>query len=150
MGYDFAAYKREWNKRNPGRSKELRRDWKLNNPASYLFYKSRTRAQRAGLEYSLTKEWIIQELAKGGCAATGLPFSFDMGTPKQPNPWSPSIDRRDSSKGYTPDNCRIVVWVFNCAKMGWDDEVVLRMAQGLIGETDSGKSIQGVSDNLGS
>jgi hypothetical protein len=28
----------------------------------------------------------------------------------------PSIDRIDSSKGYTPDNCRVVLWIINQAK----------------------------------
>ena len=133
MTFDFAKYARDWRAAHPGRVKEQRARWKASNPASYLHLKSRQRAKKAGMEYSLTVEWIAEHLTLGFCEATGLPFCFELGTAKLHNPWSPSIDRKSSSEGYTPDNCRIVVWAYNCAKASWDDEVVMRLARALTG-----------------
>lgn len=43
------------------------------------------------------------------CQVTGAPF--DLETPR--GPFSPSLDRIDNSKGYTADNCRVVVLCLN-------------------------------------
>lgn len=105
--------------------------WKLNQPASYLLRKAKDRANKKGLECTLTKEWIETRLP-AGCEVTGLPFVYAMGSAKRHNPWSPSIDRKNSNEGYTPDNCRLVVWMYNVAKSTWTDEEVLIMAKALI------------------
>lgn len=46
-------------------------------------------------------------------------------------PWSPSLDRIDPLQGYTPENCRLVVWMYNAAKHISSDANVLRLAQAL-------------------
>ncbi len=142
-------YQREWRARNPDkvagyardrvrepRTSDSRRAWLANHPGNYLLYKSRSRAKLAGLEFTLTHEWIEGKLQGGVCEATGLPFSFEIGQAKQHNPWSPSIDRIDSSKGYTLDNCQLVVWAYNVAKHAWPAEVVLKMAEALLARKD--------------
>jgi hypothetical protein len=74
-------------------------------------------------------EWIEERLTAGTCEVTGLPFgNVDSGH----DPRAPSIDRLDSSLGYTPDNCRLVVWVYNRAKFIWTDAVILEMARALV------------------
>lgn len=110
--------------------------WKLNRPEGYLFYRSQVRARRNGLEFSLTKEWLRAKLEPGVCEVTGLPFVFDMGKPGEFLPFSPSIDRKDSSKGYTLENCRVVCLVFNYACHTWGDEVVMKMARALTGTVE--------------
>ena len=69
------------------------------------------RAKEKNLEFNLTEEWLKEKLERGRCEATGIKFD----TTKAPfmNPFYPTIDRVDSSKGYTPENCRIVLWVVN-------------------------------------
>lgn len=37
---------------------------------------------------------------------------------------TPTIDKIDSGKGYTKDNCRIVCWWFNLTKSIYTDEQV--------------------------
>lgn len=68
---------------------------------------------------------------------TGIPFVLN--TPLSGNKgwgrvgdWSPSIDRIDSSKGYTPENCQMVVWIYNRCKNNSTDENVLLMAAALV------------------
>jgi hypothetical protein len=103
--------------------------WRRNNPAQYLFIqtKNKTKVKNGSLAFNLTREWIEERFSC--CAQTGLPFVFDFVTG---NPWGPSIDRIDSSKGYTKDNCQIVCWAYNRAKYIWTDEQVLEMAEALV------------------
>lgn len=63
-----------------------------------------------------------------------MPFDYDLGTFAKANPWSPTIDRRDPTVGYTVENCRLVVWAYNAAKNSWSDEVVLQLAEALTAE----------------
>jgi hypothetical protein len=69
---------------------------------------------------TMTYEWIYERLDK--CAITGLPFVFESGTVTNSNPYKPSIDRIDHDGGYTPENCRIVLWVVNRMRSRWTDE----------------------------
>lgn len=87
----------------------------------------RQRAAKRGLEFSLTEEWIRERLESGKCELTGI--EFDLNTKR---PFSPSVDRTDSTKGYTPDNCRMVVLCYNLAKNEATDDDVLEMAKALV------------------
>jgi hypothetical protein len=62
-----------------------------------------------------------------------IKFDFQLGNGADVrNKFAPSIDRLDSSKGYTTDNCRVVIYQYNVAKGIWTDSDVLVMAQALI------------------
>jgi len=103
--------------------------------ASKLLYHAQYRARRDGLECSLTREWVLRELERGTCAATGIPFDLKGGYgSKVMNRHAPSIDRIDPAKGYTPDNCQIVVYQYNAAKGGWSAEGVLVIARALVAQ----------------
>jgi hypothetical protein len=43
-----------------------------------------------------------------------------------------SIDKIDPKKGYTLENSRVVVWIYNAAKNIFTDEDVMRMANALV------------------
>lgn len=76
--------------------------------------------------HDLTLEFIMQKLARGVCEVTGLSFDFDRHEYYKCNPFSPSIDRIDSTIGYKQDNVRIVIWQYNLMKGEMtDDEVYL-------------------------
>lgn len=126
-----AEYARRWREKHPDRDRKARADWKLNNPASYIFHRSKSRAKLKGIEFSLSVDWVLAKLELGKCEVTGLPYSSDLGTAAEPNPWSPTLDRKDCKLGYTPENCRLVVWAFNVAKNSWSDDVVMRLAKAL-------------------
>jgi len=79
------------------------------------------RARRKNIPFSLTPNWIRDKLDAGRCEVTGLPFK----THRDPyvNPYYPSIDRVDSNKGYTENNCQMVCHMYNTAKCEFPEEV---------------------------
>ena len=88
----------------------------------------RSRADSKGLPCTVTPEWIVAKLAMTHCEATGLQFS---GTGR--DPFSRTIDRKDSAQGYTPENCWVVCWIYNRAKLDGTHEDVMRLAHALVG-----------------
>ena len=68
---------------------------------------------------------------EGACNQTGIPFvlSYKSGVS---NPWRPSIDRIDATKGYTQGNVQLVCQIYNLAKHTWTDADVQDFATWLI------------------
>jgi hypothetical protein len=60
------------------------------------------------------------ELQQGKCALSGAPLLSEGGSP-----YTASLDRTDSSKGYTADNIQWVCWIVNKMKMDWTQEEFL-------------------------
>lgn len=121
---------KRWNARNPGASKKKTTDWARRNWESYILIQMKRRAKQKGFECSITKDELKALRASGICAATGIRFIWEG--PDKHNPWAPSVDRIDSSKGYTLENCQVVCWIYNWAKGNWHPDVVLEMAKALI------------------
>ena len=103
-------------------------DWSVLNPpvtatakrtvaslASKLLGNARRRASKKGLEFTITKDWIVERLDAGVCQLSGLPL--EIAQSKTAN--SPSLDRKDNSKGYTADNCQLITVQANSAKGEW-------------------------------
>ncbi len=101
--------------------------------AGVLVFFAEKRARDVGRDFNLTRENIAQRIAIGVCEATGISFDMAPGSDKHhANPWSPSLDRRDSSKGYTVDNVQVVVSAYNYAKSEWSEDVLLTLARAII------------------
>lgn len=98
--------------------------------AAQLQSNARRRAEGKGVPFDLDRLDLIERIAAGRCEVTGTPF--DMTTNGGLNPWSPSLDRKDNSKGYTPDNVQVVVSAYNIAKGPWGDDVLLRLARAIV------------------
>lgn len=96
--------------------------------ACYLYWNAKRRAKVDGLEFTITKEWIIDAVANGKCQITGIPFVLQNGR----KPWAPSLDKTNPKLGYTPDNVKVVVWIYNTCK--WDNthEDVVAFAKALM------------------
>lgn len=95
--------------------------------ASKLLRAALTRAQQKGLPMDITHEWIKERLVEGVCAVTGLPFVLEINRTRK-HPRAPSLDRIDSTKGYTQDNVRVVLWAVNAGCMEWGLDEYLAIA----------------------
>lgn len=82
--------------------------------------------------FNLSVEFIEQKIEFGHCEVTGLPFVMEATETKIPHPFTPSLDRIDSSKHYTEDNVQVVCWIYNRAKGIDSPESVLLMADALV------------------
>lgn len=97
--------------------------------AGSLWWVAKKRATKKNLDFTISKKWIFEILQKGLCEVTNI--SFDLSRKGMRNFYSPSIDRIDNTKGYTQDNCRVVIWGYNSAK-GVDTDIdVMIMARAL-------------------
>ncbi len=72
----------------------------------------------------------VWERCEGRCAMSGLEFSeVVVGTGRARKPYAPSLDRIDRSRGYEPDNVRLVTAVANFAMNAWGLEPVRDLAR---------------------
>lgn len=86
--------------------------------ANELYQSAKKRAKKLNIRFSLTREWIEDRLRIGHCELTNVQFVFESGQ----HPASPSIDRRNPSKGYTKANCRLCSFHINSALNQWSDD----------------------------
>ena len=76
----------------------------------HLWKHAKYRAEKKGLEFSL----ILEDLKiPEHCPVLGIPLSKGEGTVHD---GSPTIDRVDNTKGYTPDNTEIISYRANSLK----------------------------------
>lgn len=125
----LATSKEWWDKaRASGKAAEYvvrRRMTRGDNPYRHLIAAAKGRAKKSGLEFDLTNEWA-NAVSDGRCSLSGIPFIAANG---KPGPFSPSIDRIDQKRGYTKDNCRLVLWAVNRFRGEDTDEVLLHIAE---------------------
>lgn len=103
--------------------------------AKTMLSSAKARALAKNMTYDLTYEWLYKKMLNGHCEATGLPFIVKneiTSDRKTKNPFSPSIDRIDSSQGYTMDNCQIVCNHFNYMKNVFSMEQTLDIAKSFV------------------
>lgn len=91
-------------------------------------------AKKRGIEFCLTLEDVNALIEKSGgrCAVTGIKFDLFKDHGIRVRPWAPSIDRIDCKMGYTAGNVRLVANSVNIALSDFGEEVLLRIAKGLV------------------
>lgn len=96
-----------------------------------LYLNCERRSAESGRMFALSIEDFIGLVgaANGRCALTGIPFSMEGGSG---NPFAPSMDRIDSTKGYILGNVRLVCWIVNAALNQWGEAPLVDMAEGLL------------------
>ena len=114
--------------RNGGKIIKIPDDKRSDAFARYSAAKSR--ANKDGWEFDLTIDWVLNRVATGRCEATGIKFG------KTGTPWVASLDRKDSNRGYTKDNCWVVCWAFNRAKGKHNNRHLIKLAKGIIKNAD--------------
>ena len=86
--------------------------------AQFLFESAQKRAKRLGREFSITVE-NIEAVDTNICPILNIPikrYLHQANTGRNKNnqqPDSKSLDRIDASKGYTPNNIRVISWRAN-------------------------------------
>ncbi len=74
----------------------------MDNRVRHTLYAAKKRAKEKGIEFTLELSDIV---IPTHCPVLGIPLEFQRGKPSDN---SPSIDRIDNSKGYTPDNVVVI------------------------------------------
>jgi hypothetical protein len=93
-----------------------------------MLSRSKSRALAKGLEHTISIEDIK---IPTHCPLLGILLQDNTGQGKGNNPTSPSLDRLDSSKGYTPDNIWVISNRANEIKSNATLEELERIANGL-------------------
>lgn len=88
----------------------------------------RRRSKYNNKEFNLDSEFLssLWQSQNGLCKFTGQPLEYTK-APKIKNPFQASLDRIDSSKGYTKDNVRWVCWFINQMKMDYSEEEFIKL-----------------------
>lgn len=94
--------------------------------AKQMLQGARKRAEERGGDMTLSLEWIVEKIEAGRCELSGLPFDLTRAGVK--SPYVPSVDRIDSSLGYVPENCRVILWALNTAFSHWGADVFREIA----------------------
>jgi hypothetical protein len=101
-----------------------------------LLKAAKCRSKKSNLKLDIDIEWLLNqyEMQKGKCALTGIDFTLSLNEDKSKKyiPFNPSIDRIDSSKGYTKDNVRLVCTIVNLALNSFGDETFKKMCTAYI------------------
>lgn len=117
----------EW-RRKTNTSHLYARQWRNTNPAAYAILRCRYTAKKKNLQFDLDQhhEAIESRLKRRVCEVTGYPLVL-VGPAKhnEKRPDAASIDRIDSSKGYTFDNIRIVCLAVNLSLNAWGEAAFL-------------------------
>lgn len=95
------------------------------------------RAKRKGIAFTLTLDRVRSAIESGVCEVTGIKFDLESYGPKKRSPWAPSVDRINPELGYTDDNVRVVVTIYNLAKSNFKADDLSRLARAIVGSEAS-------------
>ena len=113
------------------RAKELFNVLKETDPikawADTAFYNATKRAKDSGIKVSITKEWLVNN-AVDFCPLLGLKLVYNA---KKPIAASASVDRKDSTGGYTMENCKVISFKANRIKNNATIEEITMLANRL-------------------
>lgn len=131
-------------KKTPGykarlaKGKKSRAALKATNPkrrwAQMALAASKLRARKAGLEHTLTLDWLL-EAAGDNCPLLETPLQYAN---TRSHDDSPAVDRIDNSKGYTPDNCWVISMIANRIKSNATPAQIALVASNLRRHLDKG------------
>lgn len=96
--------------------------WREKNPKLALLKHAKKRAKKKGREFTLTEEDIEIPTI---CPVLGIPI--EAGGVDYSN--SPSIDRLDQSKGYTPDNVIVVSYLANITRNNATPQQIVKVGR---------------------
>jgi hypothetical protein len=103
------------------------------NLASVLLKRARDSARVREIEFALTLEHVkhLVAMCNRRCSVSGLELDAIADGRYALNPWAPSLDRVDSTRGYVDGNCRIVCLAVNMALNEWGVDVLHAVVEGV-------------------
>jgi len=104
------ASTKAWHVANPGYNSKKQAEYREKDPVKFMLRNYKNRAADIGVMFSLTRDSIV---IPDICPVLGIPIYKGE---KHGRDNSPSVDRFDTKKGYTPDNIRVVSWRANRLK----------------------------------
>jgi len=123
--YKYRAYRLRtkdrsavWRRSNKDKLQKYQKDWTStpDGKATQLLHAMVRNADNKGFD---APEWERDEIADiildGICDITGLPFQLTNNNSPR-NPFAPSPDRIDNTKGYTKENTQWVCYIYNAMK----------------------------------
>ena len=102
---------------------EHSRNYKRKNPERHLANVAKRRAKLKGIEYAIT--WEDIEIPSH-CPVLGIKLQHGTGRWQDS---SPTLDRIDNTKGYLPDNIKVISWRANRIKMDATLEELMRIGE---------------------
>lgn len=130
----LAKMNSEWRKTHSEEYKEMKYAYYTSRPGRVveLYRAAKRRAKEKKIPFSLTTD-LINELwnkQNNRCALTNIEFQISQErTGGKARPFAPSIDRIYCSKGYTPDNVRLVCVAVNYALNEFGEKVFEQICQ---------------------
>jgi len=116
----------DWKKAHPEYGPDYHLRQKASNPVRYLLRMAKTRAKKKGLEFTIeASDIVIPDV----CPYFQVPLDA---TSTGYNPWFPSIDRIDSSKGYIKGNVQVISTLANRMKWAATEDQLIAFAEGVL------------------
>lgn len=103
-------------------------DYAIKNYCYHICSVKRCQCRRENLDFDLDEQWYVDRLMKG-CELTGIPFVWAR---EGHSLYNPSVDRVDPTKGYTKDNCKLILRGINMLKLNGTMEDVYKIAAAII------------------
>lgn len=128
--------RREWAQRNPDKAKayyaanhekrrEYNRKWREKNAAKVMMERARRRATKHGIEFDLD-EAFVAAITPLFCPVFDTPLTLAAGVA---GPNSPSLDRKDPSKGYVRGNVQVISNKANMMKQNATEDELKQFAK---------------------
>jgi hypothetical protein len=103
-------------------NKKLKQEDPVKRWARDAYYNTKQRATKLGLDFSLTKEWLIDN-APTRCPLLDIELVYNADKSVEN---TASVDRKNSAQGYTIENCKIISFKANRIKSNASvDEIAL-------------------------
>lgn len=108
--------------------------------ANRMYHTAIKGAKERDIPFNLDKQWFVDKLYQGKCEVTGIPFVLKakehsmtvVSKGQHRNPFAPSIDRIDSSKDYSKENCQMTCVMYNFAKGSFTEEALEMFCRGYL------------------
>jgi hypothetical protein len=128
---------KEWRKTNRAKFRETQYNYYKSTKGRIvdLHHAAKRRAQNKQIPFDLSTSFIeeLWNQQNGKCALTKIEFQIPQNrTDGKASPLAPSIDRIDCSKGYTPDNVRLVCVAVNYALNEFGETIFRQICEAYI------------------